>query len=162
MPSLSTKHTALRKAAINSNSINSIKGHKHDMSVRNFITYNIEALKISSTSLWRHWILDNPHREKQPFSHVTLLARVDRDPLLGHLPLGHLSQRPLTSNGLYLRLGVVVGIPSILSCVFFLGMQRLVRNWGTWKYFSYLYALPGEANRELSCLRQNPVVVKAR
>ena len=46
------------------------------MSVWNFITYNIEAVKISSTSLWRHWILDNPHREKQPFSHVTLLARV--------------------------------------------------------------------------------------
>ena len=41
------------------------------MSVRNFITYNIEALKISSTSLWRHWILDNPAREKQPTSHVT-------------------------------------------------------------------------------------------
>ena len=47
----------------------------HDMSVRNFITYNIEALKISSTSLWRHWILDNPAREKQPTSHVTLVTR---------------------------------------------------------------------------------------
>ena len=51
-----------------------------DMSVRNFITYNIEALKISSTSLWRHWILDNPAREKQPTSHVTFRTALGRPP----------------------------------------------------------------------------------
>ena len=44
-----------------------------DMSVRNFITYNIEALKISSTSLWRHWILDNP---------ATISARWEAGPSL--------------------------------------------------------------------------------
>ena len=48
------------------------------MSVSNFITYNIEAVKISSTSVWRHCLLNNPHREKQPFSHVTLVALVAR------------------------------------------------------------------------------------
>ena len=48
----------------------------HGVSVWNFITYNIEAVKISSTSIWRHCLLNNPHREKQPISHVTLLARV--------------------------------------------------------------------------------------
>ena len=47
---------------------------KHGVSVWNFITYNIEAIKISSTSTWRHCVFDNTPREKQHTSHVTLVT----------------------------------------------------------------------------------------
>ena len=39
------------------------------MSILNFITYNIEAVKISSRCLWRHCVSDNAPRKKQRTSH---------------------------------------------------------------------------------------------
>ena len=36
---------------------------KHGVSVWNFITYNKDAIKVSSTSTWRHCVFDNTHRE---------------------------------------------------------------------------------------------------
>ena len=52
----------------------------HGVSVSNFITYNIEAIKISSTTSWCHCVFDNTHREKQHTSHVTLVTR--RGPII--------------------------------------------------------------------------------
>ena len=46
---------------------------KHGVSLNNFITYNIEAIKISSRCLWRHWQIYEQHNYKKSAHHKKIL-----------------------------------------------------------------------------------------
>ena len=54
----------------------------HDVSLNNFITYNIEAVKISSRCLWRHWYINsttikNQHTTKKIYWHIVVKTFAD-------------------------------------------------------------------------------------
>ena len=56
------------------NMLQSFSSQSHGVSLNNFITYNIEAVKISSRFLWRHWYINS----------TTIKIRTPQKNLLAH------------------------------------------------------------------------------